>query len=143
MAEFTKTVNTTKQVPVHLLRFKWYDPIKEGSALSILPCTACRKRVGHKRWGIAWAKGDKANYAMRLCEKCGEVVGTKKHLVWLCEKLGPLAYTNPSLLIAKSNEIPGKSEKSTPPPQPDKAVQPSNFMRILCPECKCKVNIRL
>ena len=82
-------------------------------------------------------------FELQMCEKCGAIVGTKKHLVWLCEKLGPLAYANPSLLIAKSNEMTGKSEKSMPPSQPDKAAQPSDFMRILCPECKCKVNIRL
>ena len=44
-------------------------------------------------------------YELQLCEKCGAIIGTKKHLVWLYERLGPLAYTNPSLLIAKSSEL--------------------------------------
>jgi hypothetical protein len=49
-----------------------------------------------------------------------------------------LAYTNPSLLIAKSGElfIPQQA-------QGDKEVQTSDFMRILCPKCKCELNIRL
>jgi formate hydrogenlyase subunit 6/NADH:ubiquinone oxidoreductase subunit I len=77
-------------------------------------------------------------FELQLCEKCGAIIGTKKHLIWLYEKLGPLAYTNPSLLIAKSGElfIPQQA-------QGDKEVQTSDFMRILCPKCKCELNIRL
>ncbi|MBN1456854.1 MAG: 4Fe-4S binding protein [Sedimentisphaerales bacterium] len=84
-------------------------------------------------------------YELQLCEKCGEVIGTKKHLVWLCNKLGPLAYTNPSLLIAKSNELAVNPEETAqqPQPEPDRVAQPSDFMRILCPKCKCEVNIQL
>jgi len=82
-------------------------------------------------------------FELQMCEKCGEVVGTKKHLIWLCEKLGPLAYTNPSLLIAKSNELSAKTEVPPRTSPPDRDVQPGDFMRILCPKCKCDVNLRL
>ena len=82
-------------------------------------------------------------YELQLCEKCGATIGTKKHLVWLYEKLGPLAYTNPSLLLAKSSELSAKPLDSRQQPQPDRAVQASDFMRILCPKCKCELNIRL
>lgn len=80
-------------------------------------------------------------YELQLCEKCGAVIGTKKHLIWLYEKLGPLAYTNPSLLIAKSREL--SIELEDIQPQADKTVQTSDFMRILCPKCKYELNIRL
>jgi hydrogenase-4 component H len=80
-------------------------------------------------------------YELQLCEKCGALIGTRKHLIWLYEKLGPLAYTNPSLLIAKSGELQtAPQEIHQPPPE---EVQTSDFMRILCPKCKCQVNIRL
>ena len=82
-------------------------------------------------------------FELQMCEKCGEVVGTKKHLIWLCEKLGPLAYTNPSLLIAKSNELSAKTEVPPRTSPPEGVAQPSDFMRILCPKCKCDVNLRL
>jgi hydrogenase-4 component H len=81
-------------------------------------------------------------YELQLCEKCGAIIGTKKHLVWLYERLGPLAYTNPSLLIAKSNELYTGSQ-DVQQRQSDKDVQISDFMRILCPKCKCQLNIRL
>jgi len=81
------------------------------------------------------------DFELQLCEKCGEVIGTKKHLVWLYEKLGPLAYTNPSLLIAKSGELTKQPESV--PQKPAEETQTSDFMRILCPKCKCELNIQL
>ncbi|MDH4202628.1 MAG: 4Fe-4S binding protein [Phycisphaerae bacterium] len=83
-------------------------------------------------------------YELQLCEKCNAVVGTKKHLIWLSKKLGPLAYTNPSLLLshdAKTQDI-----NETPPVQAAKgpeAVTTNDFMKILCPKCKNELNIKL
>ena len=80
-------------------------------------------------------------FELQMCEKCGAVVGTKKHLVWLYEKLGPLAYTNPSLLLAKSGQLIEKLPDFQQ--QPQRPAQPNDFMKILCPKCKCELNIRL
>ena len=82
-------------------------------------------------------------FELQMCEKCGEMIGTKKHLVWLYEKLGPLAYTNPSVLIAKNGELTSKLQEVQPQTQPDGEAEASDFMRILCPKCKCEVNIQL
>jgi hydrogenase-4 component H len=82
-------------------------------------------------------------FELQMCEKCGALVGTKKHLIWLYEKLGPLAYTNPSLLIAKSGELLNEPDTVAAELRADAEVETSDFMRILCPECKCKVNVRL
>jgi ferredoxin len=82
-------------------------------------------------------------FELQMCEKCGALVGTKKHLIWLYDKLGPLAYTNPSLLIAKNADM--LKEPKTAPAEPKEAgeVDTSDFMRILCPECKCSLNVQL
>ncbi len=82
------------------------------------------------------------DFELQMCEKCGAMIGTKKHLVWLYEKLGPLAYTNPSLLLAKSGELSTKPE-AVGEAEKAKDIRPSDFMRILCPKCKCELNIRL
>lgn len=87
-------------------------------------------------------------HELQLCEKCGAVIGTKKHLVWLYERLGPLAYTNPSLIVAKSADLkrPGIEELSRQAKQAapkDADIQPGDFMKILCPSCKYELNIRL
>ena len=71
------------------------------------------------------------------------MIGTKKHLIWVYERLGPLAYTNPSLLIAKSGDLLGESEALEAAAHGDEEVQSSDFMRILCPKCKCRLNVRL
>ncbi|MHC4572675.1 MAG: 4Fe-4S dicluster domain-containing protein [Planctomycetota bacterium] len=81
-------------------------------------------------------------FELQMCEKCGALIGAKKHLVWLYEKLGPLAYTNPSLLLAKSSGLFPKPQDTEQQPA-DQTVQTSDFMRILCPKCKCELNIRL
>ena len=83
-------------------------------------------------------------YELQLCEKCGAVVGTKKHLVWLNKKLGPLAYTNPSLLLGHNAQMQDlKSEPIIQPSKKSRDVTAHDFMKILCPKCKCELNIQL
>jgi hydrogenase-4 component H len=80
-------------------------------------------------------------FELQLCEKCGEMIGTKKQLVWIYEKLGPLAYTNPWLLIAKSDQMGISTDIAKQAAGSD--VEVSDNMRIMCPKCKCAVNIKL
>jgi len=117
----------------------------------------CTTETGIKlsnRWDLAGmdrgSMTETHEYELQMCEKCGALLGTKKHLVWLYEKLGPLAYTNPSLLLAKSGELVPDSDirgQATKPQdiqqQSGKETRPSDFMQILCPKCKCELNIRL
>ncbi len=67
----TKTVKTTKQVPVNVLNLKWKKP-PSGKELRKLPCSACGKAIGDKKWGLAWCEDKKVKYTMRLCESCGK-----------------------------------------------------------------------
>jgi len=83
-------------------------------------------------------------YELQLCETCGQVVGTKKHLAWLAERMGPLAYTNPSLVLAQSRSLLqtcastiGESAASLPEPSYTR-----EHMRILCPQCKRRVSLQ-
>lgn len=110
----------------------------------------CTTETGIKlsdKWDLATLDRESTvetqEYELQLCEKCGAVIGTKKHLVWLYERLGPLAYTNPSLLIAKSSELCTKPQAPREQPKAGRAADTSDFMRILCPKCKCELNIRL
>lgn len=83
------------------------------------------------------------DYELQMCEGCGANIGTKKHLVWLYEKLGPLAYANPSVLLAKSGELIKGKDLIAEQQQGVQPAQPSDFMKILCPKCRCELNIRL
>lgn len=80
-------------------------------------------------------------HELQRCERCGAVIGTRKHLVWLRERLGPLAYTNPSLLLAPSDVLPAASREPAVPESDE--VRASDFMRLLCPPCRYELNVRL
>lgn len=99
-----------------------------------------------REWDLAGldrsAMSETHEYELQMCEKCGALIGTKKHLIWLYEKLGPLAYTNPSLLLAKSGEL-STGPQEVQKDESGKETRTSDFMRILCPKCKCELNIRL
>jgi len=100
------------------------------------------------KWDLAGldrqAMKETHDFELQMCEKCGALVGPKKHLVWIYEKLGPLAYTNPSLILAKSGQL--ATGAGIPPDagkRGDIPASTSDMTRILCPKCKCQLNIRL
>lgn len=69
-----------------------------------------------------------------LCEVCGAIVGTIKHLRWVAEQLGAKAYANPTLIILAD----GSMEISTPDAgRPGEPTLPRNdMMRVTCPACR-------
>jgi len=111
-------------------------------------CTTEKGIKLSNEWDLATfdraATSETHEFELQMCEKCGAVVGAKKHLVWLAEKLGPLAYTNPSILLAKSADLlsqqPGEAQAQSGREQ---LPETSDFMHILCPKCKSQLNIRL
>lgn len=129
--------------PVRRLTLNYYTCIFCGNCSEY--CTTENGINLSNEWDLAGmdrgAMTETHEFELQLCEKCGAVIGTKKHLVWLYEKLGPLAYTNPSLLIAKNGELTKQPEDVQR--REDESPQTSDFMRILCPKCKCELNIRL
>jgi hydrogenase-4 component H len=121
-----------------------YDPcIFCGNCERI--CTTEKGVKLSNEWDLAGLDRDamckKHDFQLQVCEKCGEIIGTKKHLIWLAEKLGPLAYTNPSILLAKNADLHGEQE--IPAPDPDQPTSTADFMRIMCPKCKRQLSIRL
>jgi hydrogenase-4 component H len=108
-------------------------------------CTTEKGIALSNQWDLAGldreAMAETHEYELQLCEKCGATIGTKKHLVWLYEKLGPLAYTNPSLLLAKNADL--LQEAVDGQGVVTEEARTCDFMRILCPACKCELNIRL
>lgn len=62
-----------KMQPVEVLNVKWCGPLKrDGSGVSLLQCSACRKQLGARRFAIAWIKDSSGERSMRLCEECGK-----------------------------------------------------------------------
>ena len=129
--------------PVRILKQRYDTCIFCGNCQE--NCTTEKGIKLSNKWDLATLDRNQTieehKYELQLCEKCGAIVGTKKHLIWLYERLGPIAYTNPSLLLAKSDSL-----VSAPPPRTSRKVptpETADFMRILCPNCKCELNIRL
>ncbi len=106
----------------------------------------CTTRTGIRlshQWDLAGLdRGGMAEvhtHELQLCQRCGRLIGTRKHLSWVYEKLGPLAYANASLLLVRARElgveVPDGSERS------GDGVQTSDLMRILCSQCRYEVTV--
>lgn len=75
-----------------------------------------------------------------LCEGCGEVIGAKDHITWLVKKLGPSAFSNPTIILTGLRKLeivpePSPAEKISPEALPSKRA---DLFRILCPRCRRK-----
>ncbi len=70
-----------------------------------------------------------------LCERCGEVITTRAHLLWIARRVGELAYANPNLFLVLAQEL-GEE------PIPKSGERPpyrSEHLRFLCPACRRSV----
>ena len=68
-----------------------------------------------------------------LCEICGERIAAVDQLRWLVRRLGPLAFTNPTLMLIAGRDL-GVVEESVQ--SQGETVQRSDRLRIQCPKCR-------
>ena len=65
------------------------------------------------------------------CDLCGAVITPLAHLRWLAQRLGTLAYGNPTLLLTSQRElIPVESGL------PGDDVRRPDLFKVLCPKCR-------
>ncbi|MDD5382468.1 MAG: 4Fe-4S dicluster domain-containing protein [Candidatus Margulisbacteria bacterium] len=67
-----------------------------------------------------------------ICEHCGGIVGCLDHLKFLAKKVGPLLYANPTLLLARHDELKlleKQRGESSPHPR-------AGHLKLLCPNCR-------
>ena len=89
------------------------------------------------------ASGDKNDFVetvekeLAFCEICGGVAGTKDHLRWLANRLGSLAYSNPSLILSNMDEL-AQAEPVTERSK-ERKISREDIFRVLCPDCRRKV----
>ena len=74
-----------------------------------------------------------------LCEVCGAIVGTPRHLRWVADKLGAKAYANPTLIVTTEGAM-RLIDRPSRPGEP--ALARSDMMRVLCPACRRTIVIR-
>jgi hydrogenase-4 component H len=75
-----------------------------------------------------------------LCEMCGDVVGAADHIRWVMDRLGPLAYSNPTLVLTALRD--SKLLKDVPPRQAEAEPGRQDVVRILCPACRRQVQLK-
>ncbi len=68
-----------------------------------------------------------------LCEKCGKPITSKKHLLWLAERLGTRAFQNQTLFVTRMKEL-GVADEEAGKPKP--FFTREDLYRVLCPECR-------
>jgi hydrogenase-4 component H len=69
-----------------------------------------------------------------ICEVCGAIVGTPKHLRWVAEKLGAKTYANPTLMVLADGSMKLAPPDAGRPGEP--ALPRSDMMRVMCPACR-------
>ena len=75
-----------------------------------------------------------------LCELCGAIVGTPKHLRWVAEQLGAKAYANPTLIVSADGSMRLAAKDAGRLDEP--ALARNDMMRIMCPACRRTMVVR-
>jgi len=70
-----------------------------------------------------------------LCPGCGEIVAPIDHIKFLAWKVGHLLYANPTLLLARHEELKAL-ENDLPEGSPHKR---SGHLKMLCPNCRREI----
>lgn len=70
-----------------------------------------------------------------ICEHCGCIIGAKDHIRFLARKLGVLAYSNPTLILANQNELKKENDFADISVSEPGQGRPVLF-KILCPRCR-------
>jgi len=83
---------------------------------------------------------EKIEHELAICEVCGAIIGTRKHLRWVAEQLGAKAYANPTLIIAADGSMKLAPPDAGRPGEP--VLARSDMMRLMCPACRRTTVIR-
>ena len=70
-----------------------------------------------------------------MCEVCGEVLAPLDQLRWLADRLGPTAFANPTLMLARGSDL---GLVGTNVREVDGAVRRGDRMSAQCPKCRRK-----
>ena len=109
-----------------------------------LNCTTKEGVKLSKDWDLATLdRGscvEKIEHDLVLCEVCGAIVGTARHLRWVAEQLGAKAYANPTLIVSADGSMKLAARDAGRAGEP--ALARSDMMRILCPACRRTTVVR-
>lgn len=68
-----------------------------------------------------------------MCEICGEPIAPVDQLRWLAKRLGPLTFTNPTLMLTQARDL---GVVGAPVKSNGDDVQRADRLRVTCPKCR-------
>jgi len=72
---------------------------------------------------------------LMLCQCCGELVAPYDQVLWVAKRLGPLTFSNASLMLFYLQNL-DLALKEKPSPKKEEVFLRSERMKILCPRCR-------
>ncbi len=70
-----------------------------------------------------------------LCECCGEAIAPHDQVLWVARRLGPLTFSNASLMLFYLRNLDlALREEATP--QKESELQRADRIKLLCPKCR-------
>jgi len=72
---------------------------------------------------------------LMLCQCCGELVAPYDQVLWVAKRLGPLTFSNASLMLFYLQDL-NLALKEKPSPKKEEGFLRSDRIRILCPRCR-------
>lgn len=84
---------------------------------------------------------DALNFVERelaICEVCKTPITTKMHLDWIAKKLGPLAFSNPTLFMSRLKELDLIDDNIR---EVAKDLTRADRMQIICAKCRRKTTL--
>ncbi|MEJ2662699.1 MAG: 4Fe-4S binding protein [Spirochaetia bacterium] len=90
-----------------------------------------------QEWDLAFFDRNKAFETIERelvrCELCGSVIGARKHILWIVQKIGELSFSNPTLYQTRLREL-GLADDNPPVVGKDNARD--DRIKILCAHCR-------
>lgn len=75
-----------------------------------------------------------------LCEGCGEIIAPFDQILWVSKKIGPLAFSNPSVMLLYLRDL-NLAEREDVFPE-EKEFMRSDRIKVLCPKCRREAVIK-
>ncbi|MFH1640991.1 MAG: 4Fe-4S binding protein [Candidatus Omnitrophota bacterium] len=70
-----------------------------------------------------------------LCNCCGELIAPYDQIVWVAKKIGPLSFSNASLMLFYLKNL-NLALKEDPPLKEELEFMRSDRIKLLCPRCR-------
>jgi hydrogenase-4 component H len=76
-----------------------------------------------------------------LCECCGETIAPYDQILWVAKRLGPLTFSNASLMLfyLRNLDLALREEAA---PQKEAEIQRADRVKLLCPKCRREAVIK-